>query len=258
MTALAAVGASAHRSVAQSWNRLWAHQPSLERDDELLLREKASKRWRMIRDRLRRTFGRIKGLRTIEMGCGRGDLSALLAQEGACVTLLDTSQRALDQARMRFSRLGLEARFEIGDLFAINSALDRYDVSLSSGVIEHFQSDQRTLAIQRHGHAIHDHGMAIISVPNARCVPYRIWKSWLELRDCWPYGYECPFSRRELRRRARQAGFDRIEIRGFGFGQSLTDQLMPLFRRRPVRKAAPDSMLDESMGLALILFGWTT
>src|SRR5262245_43145895 len=118
MTALATADCCAHHSVARSWDKLWSYQPSAERDNAILAREAASKRWRMIRDRIRRTFGCIKGLRAIELGSGRGDLSALLAEEGARVTLLDSSERALSQARSRFSRLGLEGQFQLGDLFA--------------------------------------------------------------------------------------------------------------------------------------------
>jgi hypothetical protein len=99
--------------------------------------------------------------------------------------------------------------------------------------------------------------MAIISVPNARCIPYRIWKSWLELRGCWPYGFEKPYSRRELSRRARQAGFCTIEVRGCGFHQALHDQFLSLFRTSGKRDER-DSILDELWGLSLVLFGWNS
>ena len=56
----------------------------------------------MIDRYLNNAFGRIKGLNTIELGSGRGDLSVLLAERGANVTLLDASDAALEQARERF------------------------------------------------------------------------------------------------------------------------------------------------------------
>jgi 2-polyprenyl-3-methyl-5-hydroxy-6-metoxy-1,4-benzoquinol methylase len=259
MTAIATADPRADRdNVVEVWDQLWVNQHSDAKDDELLARERASKRWRLILDRIRLTFGRLQGLRAIELGSGRGDLSVLLAQEGADVTLLDSSDRALDQARARFDRLGLSAEFRRGDLFADATAQDGYDVALSSGVIEHFRGDQRTHSIQSHRRALHDRGMAIISVPNAHCLPYRIWKAWLELRQCWPYGYEQPYSQRELIRRARRAGFQRHEVRGFGFRQALADQLIPLLTGRRTPKCNSDSILDDRMGLALILFGWNS
>jgi hypothetical protein len=100
--------------------------------------------------------------------------------------------------------------------------------------------------------------MAIISVPNAHCPPYRIWKAWLELRSCWPYGYEKPYSRRELMRRARKVGFHRFEVRGCGFRQALSDQLITLFTGRRTKKNAADSFLDDRMGLSLVYFGWSS
>lgn len=255
MTAIATADPRAHQArVVEVWDQLWVNQPSDAKDDELLARERASRRWCLIVDRLQNTFGRLQGIRTIELGSGRGDLSALLAQEGAEVTLLDSSDRALDQARARFDRLGLPARFQKGDLFALPQC--DFDIALSSGVIEHFRGEQRTHAVKAHYDALRDGGLAIISVPNAHCPPYRIWKKWLELRRCWPYGFEQPYSRRELKLRARDVGFHRHEVRGCGFRQSLADQFLPLFTGRRKRKCDPDSMLDDSLGLSLVLFGW--
>jgi|CXWL01.1.fsa_nt_gi 2-polyprenyl-3-methyl-5-hydroxy-6-metoxy-1,4-benzoquinol methylase len=259
MTAIATADPRAHKAkVVEVWDQLWINQPTDARDDELLARERASRRWRLILDRMTQTFGRLKGLRTIELGSGRGDISALLAQEGADVTLLDSSDRAIHQARARFERLGLSAEFRKGDLFTDSAAHDGYDVALSSGVIEHFRDDQRTHAVKSHRDALHDRGMAIISVPNAHCPPYRIWKAWLELRQCWPYGYEQPYSRRELIRRARKVGFQRTEVRGFAFRQALADQMMPLLTGRRTRTRTSDSIFDDRMGLALIFFGWNS
>lgn len=257
MTAIATADPRAHQSqVAQVWDQLWTHQPTNARDDDLLARERASKRWRLMVEHIRNMFGRLDGLRTIELGSGRGDLSALLAREGAEVTLLDASDRALDQARARFDRLGLPAKFERGDLFKGSALQAGFDVALSSGVIEHFPGRQRTEAIRAHANAVREGGLTIISVPNAHCVPYRIWKAWLEWRQSWPYGFERPYPRRELLRRAREAGLLRVEVRGCGFRQSLSDQFLPLLSGRRTLKCMPDSLLDDRMGLSLVLFGW--
>jgi len=256
MTTLAAtVDPRAHQhQVVRTWDRLWTHQPSDAKDDELLARERKSKRWRLILERLRRHFGAVENLRTIELGSGRGDLSALLAQEGACVALLDSSERALFQARQRFGRLGLQAEFLKGDLFK-TSELERYDIAISSGVIEHFTGHDRTRSLEAHRAVLGKKGLAIISVPNAHCFPYRLWKAWLELRGCWPYGFEKPYSRRELSRRAHQAGLGGIEVHGCGFQQAVNDQFLSLMMHRP-RKDCADSVLDDRFGLSLILFGW--
>ena len=239
------------------WDRLWRHTPSDTRDDALLARERRSPRWASIVNKLEITFGSIEGLRTVELGSGRGDLSALLAESGAKVTLLDSSDKALGQARHRFDRLGLEADLQHGDMLRTPRSLrGRFDVALSSGVIEHFKSDDRTRAVQAHYDVLAPEGLAIISVPNAWCIPYRVWKLYLELRGWWPYGLELPYSRRELIGRARRVGFERIDGRCMGFWQSVGDQLGKNLLGRGPDWVDRRSFMDGTMGLVLLLFAW--
>ena len=238
------------------WDRLWHHAPSDARDDALLDRERRNPRWTMILRRLKAAFGATDGLHTIELGSGRGDLSTLLAEHGASVTLLDTSYLALNQARRRFDRLGLHATYERGDLFDVGVAqCGRFDVALSSGVIEHFRGDDRSRAVRAHYDVLRRGGLAVISVPNARCVPYRLWKLYLELRGWWPYGLEQPYTRPEMLCRAKKAGLTDLEARCTGFWQSVGDHWRrSLFGRGPdwVDRA---SVIDRLMGMSLILFG---
>lgn len=246
------------------WERLWTHRHSDAKDDALLERERRSRRWAMIVEHLEATFGSIRGLSTIELGSGRGDLSALLAACGANVTLLDTSEKALDQARRRFDRLELPARFEKGDMLGTLDAFrGRFDAAFSSGVIEHFRGDDRTRVVRAHYDVLRPGGLAVISVPNARCFPYRMWKSYLELRGWWPYGLELPYAKRELVRRARQAGFARVEAhcmdfrRSLAFGRSNISRARGTLRRKKMRRLPVDiPILDTVFGLILLLFGW--
>ncbi len=239
-----------------AWDVLWRYRPPDSKDDALLAREARSPRWKLIVEKLETAFGSIQDLRTIELGSGRGDLSALLARRGAQVTLLDSSAKALEQASHRFNRLGLTSSYRQGD---ITGSLDpwrgRFDVALSSGVIEHFNGGDRTRVVRAHHDVLRPGGMAIISVPNAWCIPYRLWKFYLELRGWWPYGLEVPYTGRELIRRARRVGFERIEGRCMGFWQSVGDQLgKTLLGRRP-DWIDRRSLLDGTMGLILLLFG---
>lgn len=246
------------------WDRLWARPLPEGKDDALIERERRSRRWTMIVRQLNTTFGPGRALRTIELGCGRGDLSVLLAQRGARVTLFDASARALDQARARFDRLKITADYKQGDLLgSLEELSDRYDVALSSGVIEHFENDDRTRVVRAHHDVLRPGGLGVISVPNAWCIPYRLRKWYLELRGWWPYGLELPYAKRELLRRARAAGFARTQATCLRFDRSL---------RLPVETGAPSgttggsdgtgappdrsNVLDTVMGLVLILFGW--
>ncbi|MEK6798176.1 MAG: class I SAM-dependent methyltransferase [Planctomycetota bacterium] len=237
------------------WDRVWTHAPTAERDDALLARERRSPRWRRMTDRLARAFGRIEGLRTIELGSGRGDWSALLAEHGASVTLLDASDAGLDQARARFQRLGLTAEFLRGDMFAMEEFAGKFDVALSSGVIEHFQGVDRLRSVKAHVAALHSGGLAVISVPHAACLPYRAWKWYLQRRGWWPYGVELPYGRRELRRLAVQSGLQDLSSDCVGFWQSVGDHWLRNVFHRPVDWVDTRSVLDGIMGMSLIVMG---
>lgn len=237
------------------WDKLWTCELSPDRDDALLARERRSRRWRLIIEQLARWHGRVAGLRTIELGSGRGDLSTLLAELGAQVTLIDASDAALASARRRFDRLGLSAEFVSSDLLNLNQELHgRFDVALSIGVIEHFRGLDRTFALRAHHDVLRPNGTVFLSVPNAHCPSYRLWKKYLEIRGCWPYGMEIPYSRRELARRAADAGFHETTIHGIGFHQSLSDHWMRNVFHLNVDWMHYDSILDHRCGLMLLLF----
>ncbi|MBI4716280.1 MAG: methyltransferase domain-containing protein [Planctomycetes bacterium] len=249
-----ATGVPVAANTVALWDRVWRQVPPDTKDDARLAREYRSPRWRLIVDTLQRTFGGLRGLRTIELGCGRGDLSVLLAEQGAEVTLLDRSETVLDQARRRFERLGLSAACTASDLLQPPADGDaRFDVALSIGVLEHFQRDDRTLALRSHLNWLRPGGMAIVSVPNAHCVSYRAWKWHLEQRGWWPYGVEIPFSRTELQQRATDAGFAESHVHGLGFWHSIGDHWIKHLRGRGPDWAHRRSWLDDRFGLVLLL-----
>ena len=55
------------------------------------------------------------GDRILELGCGDGSLSCMLAAEGFDVTGVDISQGMVEEARHRAEREGVRARFEVAD-----------------------------------------------------------------------------------------------------------------------------------------------
>ncbi len=257
MTVLSPPAPTSVSPSGEVWDRLWRTRPSDAKDDALLKRELAGPRWHALTTRIKSTFGSLAGLRTIELGSGRGDISALLAQRGADVTLLDRSPVALGEASQRFDRLGMHAEFEQADMLGTLSGLrGQYDVVISLGVVEHFIAHERTHAIRSHLDVLRPGGMALVSVPHACCLPYRLWKSYLEARGWWPYGFERPFSKPELARRARKAGFSRCELECFGFWQSVGGHLVKPICRLDVDWAHKRSTIDRIMGLNLLLFGW--
>ncbi len=239
------------------WERVWKHVPDDAKDDAALTREREGPRWACMVDAMVETFGTLEGLRTVELGSGRADLSVLLAERGAKVTLIDQSDKALDLARQRFDRLGLSAEYREGDLLDPGKLVDEgFDVSLSYGVIEHFKHDSRTKTMQTHHDVLRPGGMAVIGVPNSNCPQYRVWKAYLELRGWWPYGMEIPYSRRELQRRAEQVGFVDCRIPCTGFWQALGDQWGRSILGRGPDWSQKRSMWDSWFGFSLLFLGW--
>ena len=248
-----AIGSSATEE--QVWERIWRHRPSDAKDDMLLAREQSGLRWKQIVKHAVAAFGSIRGLRTIEMGSGRGDLSVLLARSGADVTLLDQSAKALDEARRRFDRVGLDAGRQSGDILGkLDRWSGRFDVSLSSGVIEHFTGSDRLRVVRAHLDVLKPGGLAIISVPHSRCPPYRLWKAYLQIRRWWPYGVEIPYSRREIASLARKSGLVDIETQCYGFWQSIGNLWGKDVFKRNVDWTDKRSRLDGLMGMNLLLF----
>ncbi|MGW1992096.1 class I SAM-dependent methyltransferase [Embleya sp. NPDC001921] len=67
----------------------------------------------------------------LDVGCGTGSLSRLLAEAGHRVTGVDLSPRMIERARAKLSAGGLSARFLVGDAAAPPTGDERYDVLLS-------------------------------------------------------------------------------------------------------------------------------
>jgi 2-polyprenyl-3-methyl-5-hydroxy-6-metoxy-1,4-benzoquinol methylase len=243
------------------WDRLWKHQHSDAKDDALLAREKLSRRWALIVKHVEETFRSFEGLTAVELGSGRGDLSVLLARRGVRVTLLDASDKALEQARLRFDRLGIDAEFIQGDMLAaLHDVHGRFDLSLSSGVIEHFEDEDRTRVIRAHYDVLTPGGLCVISVPNAWCIPYRARKWYQELRGWWPYGFELPYKKPELVRRAKVAGFARTEARYVRFNLSLPGRSAcdhpAVSGHGMLGRRKSSCLFDTFTGLVLLFFGW--
>ncbi len=195
--------------------------------------ERQSSRWEGMRSAVVEMAARRK-LRCVELGSGEGDFSVLLAEMGHDVCLVDFSQKALDRAKARFDALGLRATFVQGDLFAFsNDHAGLFDVSLSLGVAEHFSGDLRHEIIAAHHRVLTPGGLTFISVPNAHCLPYRLWKVYLQARGMWRYGYEAPFSGSEMLSQAKRAGFDACTVYKTGFAASIDGcVLLPLTGKR--------------------------
>jgi SAM-dependent methyltransferase len=84
----------------------------------------------------------------MELGCGRGSISAYFADSGFECTLLDISPTVVETAQRVFARHGLAARFAVGDAYHTGFPDRAFDVVVSIGLLEHFEDLACALAEQ--------------------------------------------------------------------------------------------------------------
>ena len=189
---------------AADWDAQWRVEPL---DPAAVEAEARTPRWQAQERLVRARFGGFDGLYVVELGAGRGLNGLLYGQRGARVTLVDLSTFVLEQAGELFGRLGVEADLVEGDVFDLPEPVrDRFDVSMSFGLAEHFLGERRQKVVAAHLEALRPGGLAFLGVPNRYAPAYRIWMAALKARGTWPLGTEEPFSARELTQLAREAG----------------------------------------------------
>jgi len=255
------------KNTPELWDEIWDKPLSQQHDLFALAKEEHSVRWRRIGHEINRVYPKFEKLKSIEIGAGSGTYAALLAQRGAQVTILDYSDKALDRAREFFGRNGLTADFVKQDALSLSPALlDCFDVSMSFGLIEHFQGTNRQQIVQVHFDVLKSGGLTFISVPNKFCPPYRLFKSVAQRTGKWPFGEEYPTSRGELAALAKRSGASMAWILGSSLFSSF-DFVNPLkafaIVRRILRlkdnldtaKLRPErgTFLDSYLSYALIL-----
>lgn len=174
----------------------------------------------------------FRNKKVLEIGCGTGINSILMAKAGAKVTFLDNSQEALNIVKKLLDRFSLEGELVCENAF--HHTFDgEFDLVHSEGVIEHFKGEYRQGIVNAHTAAAKKDGKVAIIVPNLKCPPYRIGKFIAERAGTWIYGNEYPYSKKELSGRMRNSGLELEKMQGAELFFSPGWLFSPLWQKSP-------------------------
>jgi ubiquinone/menaquinone biosynthesis C-methylase UbiE len=89
-----------------------------------------------------------RGLRSLEVGAGRGTMSLYFAEAGFDCTMVDTSEAIIEVGQRIFAEQNLPGRFLKGDALALDFPDAGFDVVFSIGLLEHFERPTPVIAEQ--------------------------------------------------------------------------------------------------------------
>lgn len=128
----------------------------------------------------------------LEAACGSGRHSMELAKLGDYnLTMLDFSPNAIGCARRLGEKMGVAARFMVGDVFS-DVCPEQFDLVFNAGVLEHYSYQRQVdfLTAMR----LRSRRYVLVLVPNRECHWYWIYRMQRMHNGQWPFGYEKPAS----------------------------------------------------------------
>jgi trans-aconitate 2-methyltransferase len=112
-------------------------------------------------------FGMRADDRVLEIGCGAGTLTQLLAEAlpGGSVLGFDLSPKSVEAARARLASFG-NARVAAGDVLEVDAGGDPYDVVVLPDVIEHIPLEMHDALFGRIAGWVRSDGFVLAHYPN--------------------------------------------------------------------------------------------
>lgn len=152
-----------------------------------------------------------KAGKVLEAGCGEGIISARLAKKGYDVTLLDISEKALQEAKKNLRKIvkndnrKIHVKYIQGDIFKLPFKKNCFDVVWNQGVLEHFTESER--AIEEMHRVTKPNGVTAILVPYeySPLHLYDIFLRKMRLERFWPFEEQIFYSKGLLAKQLRNA-----------------------------------------------------
>jgi len=162
-----------------------------------------------------------KGKKTaMDMGCGAGVFSFLMAKKGLDVTGIDASSDMLTLCNKRKAELGISnVQFIHGDVTRLDVlSIKPTDVIISSSVLEYIEDIENT--IRSFYDLLNDKGILIFSLPNADCLYRKLERRIFKLRkSSFYYRYvKHVVTINDITPLLRNTGFTILEHQYFGHG----------------------------------------
>lgn len=117
-------------------------------------------------------FGRARGLRVLEIGCGLGTDGAQFARAGANYTGVDLTQAAVELARKCFEVFDLPGEFRTADAERLDFADASFDLVYSHGVLHHTPDTAR--AVGEVHRVLRPGGRAVVMLYHRNSYNYRV------------------------------------------------------------------------------------
>jgi SAM-dependent methyltransferase len=151
---------------------------------------------------------------TLDLGCGRGEHSAVLARAGRQTILVDWSQENLAFSASMYDALGLKGRYCRADITRpLPLESNSVDMVFSCGVFEYFNAGQIDAIVAEAFRVARKR--VIIMVPNAEAIAYRLGKWYMERAGTWEWGGEVPSHTLKAHfRHAKAAGIREFSVGG--------------------------------------------
>lgn len=98
-------------------------------------------------DSFRALSRRTEAGEVLEVGCGEGHLSAILARDGRRVRGVDISPSVIEQARSNPDNRAHGARFEVASVYDLSPDTDGAELVVCCEVLEHLEDPDAALAV---------------------------------------------------------------------------------------------------------------
>jgi 2-polyprenyl-3-methyl-5-hydroxy-6-metoxy-1,4-benzoquinol methylase len=177
-------------------------------------------------------LGDLRGRDILELGCGKGEISTLLARSGARLTAIDLSPASIDVARRRAALHGVDGAID----FVVTAAeelplqAESFDIVVGKAVLHHLDASRAAPELHR---VLRPGGRAAFSEPLGTNPLLRFARDHLPYPNKNPRGADVPLSRADLR--AWEAPFSwthHREIQLLAMAErALGDRDMPRLRR---------------------------